>query len=183
LEQEILAARRTGEISADDAFERLYRLYAPTVRGWCAFSIDSGVREDLCQDVWTIFFRRWRQWRDFPEMSAPEARPILSFLYRTWIFVVRGHRRRQKPKAPIDAAEHEDHALSPAKMESHIEFGRCLQVMKAHCSTEEQEVLLARLSGVPIREVARTLDITESLVDHRYRNAIARLQQELGARR
>ncbi len=183
MEQEILAARRSGEISADDAFERLYRHYSPTVRGWSAVSVDCSAREDLCQDVWTIFFRRWRQWRDFPEMENPEARPVLSFLYRTWIFVVRGYRRRQKPREPIEAAEHEDHTLSPAKMESHIEFGRCLEFMKKHCSPEEQEVLLARLSGVPIREVARTLDITESLVDHRYRNAIARLQQELGARR
>jgi DNA-directed RNA polymerase specialized sigma24 family protein len=40
-------------------------------------------------------------------------------------------------------------------------------------------VLLAKLAGVPAREIARALSVTESTVDHKFRNAIARLQKRL----
>jgi DNA-directed RNA polymerase specialized sigma24 family protein len=47
------------------------------------------------------------------------------------------------------------------------------------CPLEEQEVLAAKLAGVPAREIARTLAITEAAVDHRFRGAIARLKRRL----
>jgi DNA-directed RNA polymerase specialized sigma24 family protein len=40
-------------------------------------------------------------------------------------------------------------------------------------------VLLAKLAGMSAREVAGTLSITEAVVDHRYRDALARLRSKL----
>ena len=45
---------------------------------------------------------------------------------------------------------------------------------------DELDVLLPKLAGVPAREIAQTLGITEPVVDHRFRNALARIRKGLG---
>ena len=40
-------------------------------------------------------------------------------------------------------------------------------------------MLLAKLAGVPAREIARALGVSESVVDHRFRGALARLRARL----
>ena len=45
--------------------------------------------DDLAQDVWLIFYSRFRRWEFGTEMESPEARPVLSFLFRTCQFVRR----------------------------------------------------------------------------------------------
>jgi RNA polymerase sigma factor (sigma-70 family) len=179
-EQPILRARARGEVSPDEAFERLYTLYGPVVRGWASAGVSGGEADDVCQDVWAIFYRRWLSWRLPPEMEAPEARPVLSFLYRTFRFVREGHRRR-KARAPegLDGVEPADGAQAPERVLERAEFGRCLDLARRVCPPEELDVLLAKLAGVPAREIARALSVTESTVDHKFRNAIARLQKRL----
>ena len=54
-----------------------------------------------------------------------------------------------------------------------------LDLARELCAPEEMEVLLAKLAGVPGREIARTLDVTEAVVDHRFRNAVGRLQKRV----
>lgn len=125
-EHEVLRARTRGEVSADAAFERLHALYAPSVRAWLLLRVRGTEAEDLVQDVWTIFYHRWRRWEQRPGMDVPEARPVL------------------RP--------------------------------------EDLDVLLAKLAGVPAREIAGTLGVTESVVDHRFRNALTRVRTRLEKR-
>ena len=49
-------------LSVEASFERLYQNYAPVVIGWLAVRVESSAVEDLFQDVWTVFYQRWRIW-------------------------------------------------------------------------------------------------------------------------
>lgn len=179
-EQAILRARARGKVSCDAAFEQLHALYAPAVMGWLVLRVPAVEADDLFQDVWTVFYGRWRNWRHLPEMEAPDARPVLSFLYRTCHFVLHGHRRRAPDvHEPLEAVEIFDDASGPEKLLQQVEFGRCLRLAREICPPEELDVMLAKLAGVPAREIARTLAVSEAMVDHRFRNAVARLQKQL----
>ena len=186
-EQPILRDRARGVVSCDQAFEQLYALYAPVVLGWLSLRVEATEVDDLFQDVWTVFYGRWRRWQFLLEMMAPEARPVLSFLFRTCHFVLQGHRRRAAHvQEPLEAVEVPDGARGPDRLLQCAEFGRCLALARKICSHEELDVLMAKLAGVPAREIARTLSMTEAVVDHQFRNAVARLQKRLrveGARR
>ena len=179
----ILRGREGGELSCDMAFDRFYQLYAPLVRGWVVISVRSADADDIVQDVWAIFYQRWRSWRFLPEMYAAEARPVLSFLYRTSRFLLEGHRRRamraHEPLGDLEVADDPDQA---DRMLRSVEFGQCLNVARKVCPQEEMDVLLARLSGIAGREVAEALSITEAVVDHRFRKAISRLQKKMSSK-
>ena len=177
-EQRVLRARAAGEVSADQGFEQLYTLYAPLVLAWLRLRTPRSDAEDLQQDVWMVLYDRWKRWEFRPEMESPEARPVLSFLFRTCHFVLRGHARKAAVRAE-QPLEHAGEARAAEAVDSNLELGRCLDLARRICPVEEQEVLAAKLAGVPAREIARALAITEAAVDHRFRRAIARLKRRL----
>jgi len=180
----ILRARAQGKLSADEAFEQFYELYAPRVLGWLVMRVNPADADDLFQDVWTVFYSRWSRWQFTPEMEAPEARPVLSFLFQTCHFVLQAHRRRMtRSGESLADVEVADCAHGAEQLHREVEFGRCLEHARKVCPPEELDVLLAKLAGVPAREIAHTLQITEPAVDHRFRNAVARLQKELTPQR
>ena len=178
IEPDLLRARARGELSADAAFERLHAAYAPSVRAWLLFRVRGTEADDLVQDVWTIFYHRWRRWEHRPEMTDPQARPVLSFLYRTCHFVLKGHRRRARREeaADVDVADGEAGA---ERLIQGIEVGRCLDRARRVCHSDELDVLFAKLSGVPAREIAQAKGLTESVVDHRFRTALGKLRASL----
>lgn len=180
-EQQILQARARGEVSAEASFEQLYSLHGRAVLAWIAIRVGAGQVDDLFQDVWMIFFRRWQRWQFLPEMQAPEAKPVLSFLFRTCQLVLMGHRRRQQARQQEDAevVELGDGAGGAARLAAQVELGRCLSLAREICSAEELDVLLAKLAGVPAREIAKTMGISEPVVDHRFRDAVARLKSRV----
>ncbi len=183
-EPQILRARAEGRVSPDASFEQLYGLYAPLVAAWFQVRVSPDVADDLFQDVWTIFFNRWQRWELLPEMMHPEAKPVLSFLFRTAHFVLIGYRRQgaNRPQESLDGIEMPDRQRSPERMQHQLEVGRTLALARKLCPPEELDVLLAKLAGVPAREIARTLAVSEPVVDHRFRNAIGRLRQQLKPR-
>lgn len=179
-EQLILRACLQGEVSLEDAFYEFYRLYAPVVRGWLLLSVKRTEVDDLFQDIWIIFYRRWQQWQFLPEMDVPEARPIASFLYRTFRFALEGHRRRaMKSSQSLDGMDVPDQGEESERLLRQVELGRCLDLARTICSAQELEILLAKLAGVPARDIARSLSVSESVVDHRFRQVILRLQKRL----
>lgn len=185
LEPQILRARAEGVVSPEASFEQLYAAYAPLVVAWFRVRVGAEAADDLFQDVWTIFYNRWQRWQVLPEMMHAEAKPVLSFLFRTAHFVLIGYRRQgaARKQDPIEDIDIPDGQRSPERMQQQLEMGRCLDVAKRVCPPEEIEVLLAKLAGVPAREIARTMQVSEPVVDHRFRNAIARLKQELKPRK
>lgn len=180
-EQAILRARKDGSLSCDDSFHRLYELYARDVMAWVRFRLRSGEADDLFQDVWATFYTRWREWQ-FPErLEIAEARPVISFLYRTAAFVLRGHRRRARFRGhePLADLELADPHSEPSKLLERLEYERVLDLAAKICISEELDVLMGKLSGLSAAEIAGALRISTAVVDHRYRNVLARLRQRL----
>ena len=182
IENRVLRARAQGEVSADAAFETLYREYGRTVSAWLAVRVDSAAVDDLAQDVWLIFYSRFRRWEFGTEMESPEARPVLSFLFRTCQFVARGHKRLASSRVvePLETPESVPVANGRDSMLRRLEATRALAIARSVCRSNEVDVLLAKLSGMSAREISVTLSVSEAVVDHRYRNAIAKLRKKLG---
>ncbi len=182
IENRVLRARAQGEVSADAAFETLYREYGRTVSAWLAVRVDSAVVDDLAQDVWLIFYSRFRRWEFGTEMESTEARPVLSFLFRTCQFVAQGHKRLASSRVvePLETPESVPVANGRDSMLRRLEATRALAIAKSVCPENEVDVLLAKLAGMSAREIASTLAVSEAVVDHRYRNAIAKLRKKLG---
>jgi RNA polymerase sigma factor (sigma-70 family) len=181
LENRVLRARSRGEMSADAAFEALFQEYRRVVSSWLAVRVDSGSVDDLAQDVWLIFYARFRRWEFGTEMESAEARPVLSFLFRTCRFVARGHQRlaRSRRSDSLEGVEERAAAGGPETLLRDLEAAKTLSLARRICPEEELDVLLAKLAGMSAREVAGTLSITEAVVDHRYRDALARLRSKL----
>ena len=182
IENRVLRARAQGEVSADAAFETLYREYGRTVSAWLAVRVDSAAVDDLAQDVWLIFYSRFRRWEFGTEMESPEARPVLSFLFRTCQFVARGYKRLASSRVvePLETPETVPVASGRDSMLRRLEATRALAIARSVCRSNEVDVLLAKLSGMSAREISVTLSVSEAVVDHRYRNAIAKLRKKLG---
>src|SRR5207302_1135243 len=115
--------------------------------------------------------------------AVPEARPVLSFLFRTAAFLrhgqFRGSRRRVHESVEGEAIVVADAASSPAALDQRVQLGRCLELAAEICSPEEVDALLAKLSGLSGEEMARTLGVSTAIADHRYRSAVARLRRRL----
>ncbi|MBM3818669.1 MAG: sigma-70 family RNA polymerase sigma factor [Acidimicrobiia bacterium] len=171
---------RDARGAPDREFERLFAEYGPSVRAWLAVRAPAGDADDLFQDVWTIFCRRWREWTPHPQAEAGDDRPVLSFLYRTCHLVLLAHRRVRSRRAMLPLEESPEPASDGlAERTRQIQIGECLSAARACCSDEDLAVLTAKLSGVPARDIARTLRITESAVDHRYRATVGRIRDRL----
>ena len=181
LENRVLRARARGEMSADAAFEALFQEYRRIVASWLAMRVDGGSVDDLAQDVWLIFYGRFRRWEFGTEMESTEARPVLSFLFSTCQFVARSHQRlaRSRRTDPLEEVEDKVAASGPDTLLRDLEATQALSLARRICPEEELDVLLAKLAGMSAREVATTLSVTEAVVDHRYRDALARLRSKL----
>ena len=169
----------SGALSVEASFEHLYRTYAPVVIGWLAVRVESPAVEDLFQDVWTVFYQRWRIWRQPPEVNTPAARPVLSFLFRTVHLAAKAHNRGKQVHETIEGVDPVDHRAAPQRLLDALMLGRCLEIARTHCCPEDVQILTGKLAGVPAKEIARTLAISEPAVDHRYRNALAQVRQRL----
>jgi len=177
-EHPILQARASGEVSADVSFEQLYDLYQRPVYAWLSLRLPASDADDLAQDVWTIFYRRWQAWR-FPAELVPEAKPVLSFLYRTCHLTLAAFRRMQERDRAGDLEQADGLAAPIGRWQRDLEVRQCLSAARGACSRDELEILLGKLTGVSARIIARTLGVTESAVDHGYRRAIAKTRAVL----
>ncbi|HYR86230.1 MAG TPA: hypothetical protein VE422_19235 [Terriglobia bacterium] len=114
-------------------------------------------------------------------MEAPDAKPVLSYLFRTVQYIAKAHWRTAHADESLDGVDAADSNLTPERVIRQVDFGRCLEKARDVCSSEEFDILIAKITGVPAREIARTMRITEPMVDHKFRNVVARLQEELDA--
>jgi DNA-directed RNA polymerase specialized sigma24 family protein len=134
----------------------------------------------VLQDTWVVFYNRWRAWSFEETPGEPTGRPILSFLYRTMQFVLRGYRRKHRRDEPIENTEISNGHSHSTKMQTSVELGQLLEIARKACPPEELEVLMGKLAGLQGAEIATALGTTAAIVDHRFRNAIARLQKHAG---
>jgi len=178
-ENGIVSARMRGAMSVDGSFDRLYRMYAPVVIGWLALRVEPFAVEDLLQDVWTVFYGRWRSWQQPAELDAPEARPVLSFLFRTVHLATKAHHRTRRVHEQIEEHEPTDARTMPERLIDGLTLARCVDFAKRHCGEDDVAILTGKLAGISAKEIARTLGISESAVDHRLRNTLGYLRRHL----
>jgi DNA-directed RNA polymerase specialized sigma24 family protein len=183
-EQEVLRARQAGDLSVEESFRALFDLHSRAVMGWLLVRVPRDQADDLFQEIWSTFYVRWRAWEFREHLTAPEARPVLSFLFRTAAFVRHGQYRRKRSQDSLEgeAAAIPDASSGPAAMDQRVQLGRCLDLAAEICSPEELDALLGKLSGLSGEEMARALGVSEAIADHRYRSAVARLRREMGRR-
>src|SRR5262249_3422549 len=153
-EHEIVSGRTSGTLSVDVSFERLYTIYAPVVVGWLLVRVESNMVEDLVQDVWTVFYRRWRTWQQLPEMNTPAGRPVLSFLFGTVHLAPKAHHRAKIHHEPIEDLDPPDHRAAPQRLFETLTLARCLDLARKHCCPEDVQILIGKLAGVPAKEIA-----------------------------
>jgi len=153
-------------------------MYAPVVIGWLALRVEPSAVDDLLQDVWTVFYGRWRSWQQPAELDTPEARPVLSFLFRTVHLATNAHRRARRVHEQIEEHDLTDRTM-PERLIDGLTLASCLDFAKSHCGEEDVAILTGKLAGISAKEIARTLEISESAVDHRYRNTLEYLRQHL----
>jgi DNA-directed RNA polymerase specialized sigma24 family protein len=182
-EQDVLRARQAGELSVEDSFRALFDLHGRAVMGWLLVRVPRDQADDLFQEIWSTFYLRWRTWEFREYLAAPEARPVLSFLFRTAAFVRNGQYRRKRALEPVEeAAAIPDAASGPEVLDRRVQLGRCLELAAEVCSPEELDALLGKLSGLSGDEMARAFGVSAVIADHRYRSAVARLRREIGRR-
>jgi DNA-directed RNA polymerase specialized sigma24 family protein len=177
-EQDVLRAREAGELSIEESFRALFDLHGRAVMGWLLVRVPRDQADDLFQEIWSTFFLRWRTWEFREHLAVPEARPVLSFLFRTAAFVRNGEYRRKRALEPVEeAAAIPDAASGPEALNAQVQLGRCLDLAGEVCSPEELDALLGKLSGLSGEEMARALGVSAAIADHRYRSAVARLRR------
>jgi DNA-directed RNA polymerase specialized sigma24 family protein len=180
-EQEVLRARQAGDLSVEESFRVLFDLHSRAVMGWLLVRVPRDQADDLFQEIWSTFYIRWRTWEFREHLAAPEARPVLSFLFRTATFVRHGeYRRKRTPQQSTEdgeAAAIPDAASGPEVLNRRVQLGRCLDLAAEVCSPEELDALLGKLSGLSGEEMARALGCSAAIADHRYRSAVARLRR------
>ena len=103
-EQEVLRARQAGDLSVEESFRVLFDLHGRAVMGWLLVRVPRDQADDLFQEIWSTFYLRWRTWEFREHLAAQEARPVLSFLFRTAAFVRNGEYRRQRALESVDEA-------------------------------------------------------------------------------
>jgi len=183
VESRILEACASGALAPERAFNELYAIYERSVRAMLIAKVGPAFADDLAQEAWSVFHRRWLVWKFPPEMSHPDARPVLAFLFRSCHLIVAAHRRLQGHNAdlqPLEAAVSSASRDSVDVLNRHIELGRCLAAARRHCTDDELNVVLGKLAGFSARELSSSLGLSEAVVDHRFRNAITRLKGVLG---
>jgi DNA-directed RNA polymerase specialized sigma24 family protein len=180
-EQEVLRARQAGDLSVEESFRVLFDLHGRAVMGWLLVRVPRDQADDLFQEIWSTFYVRWRAWEFREHLAAPEARPVLSFLFRTAAFVRHGEYRRKRTLESTEgideAAAIPDAASDPEVLNRRVQLGRCLDLAAEVCSPEELDALLGKLSGLSGEEMARALGCSAAIADHRYRSAVARLRR------
>ena len=92
-ESAVFDALAEGRLTHEDAFVSLYRAYGQITRAWFAQRVPAADVDDLLQDVWSIFWRRWREWVPSEGTATSDRRPVLSFLSRTCHLTLIAHRR------------------------------------------------------------------------------------------
>ena len=178
-ESSILRDWAAGTLSTDDAFARLYETYGPIVHAWLVVRTRGADADDLFQDVWTIFCRRWREWKT-ESTAAADARPVLAFLFRTCHLVLLAHRRiaQHRTMSPLNEWPHPI-ADGEREATTHVQLGECLAAAAECCTDEELAVFTAKLAGLRDRDIAHTLGLTEPAVDHRFRAVVTRIRERL----
>src|SRR5262245_13420485 len=141
-----------GALSIARSFEGLYRINALAVIGWRALRVQPHGVDDLLQDVRSVLYGRWRSWQQPANLDTPEARPVLSFLFRTVHLAAKAHRRARRVREQIEEHDLTDDRTMPERLIDGLTLASCLDFAKTHCGEEDVAILMGKLAGISPKE-------------------------------
>jgi RNA polymerase sigma-70 factor (ECF subfamily) len=162
----------------DTRFGELIEHYRPSIARLAAtYESNRADREDLVQDIWLAV------WRALPGFRGDCSE-------RTFVFRIAHNRaithagRRRPPAATLDEAldVSDLRASTEQSVHLHSEHQRLLAAVR-RLSLNWREVVLLTLEGLPQREIAQVLGITEANVAVRLSRARTELRRLLGEHR
>lgn len=162
----------------DTRFGELIERYRPSIARLAAtYEGNRADREDLVQDIWLAV------WRALPGFRGDCSE-------RTFVFRIAHNRaithagRRRPPAAQLDEAldVSDPHPSTEQSVQLLSEHARLLAAVRRLPLTR-REVVLLTLEGLPQREIAQVLGITEANVAVRLSRARAELSRLLGEHR
>jgi len=162
----------------DTRFGELIEHYRPSIARLAAtYESNRADREDLVQDIWLAV------WRALPGFRGDCSE-------RTFVFRIAHNRaithagRRRQPAATLDEALDVSDPRASTEQSVHLlsERDRLLAAVR-RLSLNWREVVLLTLEGLPQREIAQVLGITEANVAVRLNRARTELRRLLGEHR
>lgn len=164
-EKELVCKAQKG---SSTSFILLYRSYQAKVRGTLYRLSDQHHLDDLVQEVFL------RVWQGLPKLREPSY--FSTWLYRITCHVAADHRRGYRPCLSLDmpvVGEDTSHL-------NHLHYQDILRQGLAHLKLEQRMVLVLHdLEDLPIKEVAKILEVPEGTVKSRLFHARSALRRFL----
>ena len=134
---------------------------------------DADVAEDVVQEALCLVLQRWRSYRGEASFGT--------WLLQIVVNVDRDRRRRQRGVLPMPAAEVVSNTAPPVEQAAADELHARVRAAIGRLPQRQREVALLSLGeGLPAREVARVLDITEANVYTCLHLARKRIAESIG---
>jgi RNA polymerase sigma-70 factor (ECF subfamily) len=165
----------TGQPSAN-AIESIVERFGPTLwRLAGSFELDSGLREDLVQDMLVAI------WRALPRLDDPER--LTAYVLRIARNRAVSHVARQagRPERVHQPVEPGDAGAGPYDRAEQSDRQQRLLAAVRSLPIGQREVITLFLEGLSHAEIADILEITENNVAVRINRARARLTERLSA--
>ena len=134
---------------------------------------DANVAEDVVQEALCLVLRRWRSYRGEASFGT--------WMLQIVVNVDRDRRRRQRDELPMPATEVVSNTAPPEEQAAADELHDRVRAAIGRLPERQREVALLSLGeGLPARDVALVLDITEANVHTCLHLARKRIAESIG---
>lgn len=167
IEEYLLRRARDGD---KEALDKLIRRYYDQIYAYCYHHMgDSGAAEDICQDTFCSMLEHLEEYKHYNK--------FLNYLY-----VIAGNKCRDfyKKKKPVYLDEIPEDELHQCGQKDDLEESIMVKELVGGLPSELREVIILRFyQDLKYQDIARILQISNSLVKYRVKKAISYLQAEM----
>lgn len=153
-----------------DALDKLVRRYYDSIYAYCYHHInDKQMAEDLCQDTFVSMLEHIGEYKNYHK--------FLNYLY-----VIAGNKCKDfyKKRKPFYLDEVPENVGKKEFQKSELEERFVMKELVMHLPEELREVIILRFyQELKFQDIARILQISNSLVKYRVKKAISYLQAEM----
>jgi len=153
-----------------DALDKLVRKYYDRIYSFCYHHTnDREVAEDICQDTFVSMLEHMSEYKHYHK--------FLNYLY-----VIAGNKCRDfyKKKKPVYLDEVPETVQQAGYQISELEENTVIKALVNNLPAELREVVILRFyMGLKYQDIAKILQISNSLVKYRVKKAISCLQMEM----
>lgn len=166
-----------------EAFERLVRSHASTLRAHLRRYVGPQIAEDLLQEVWLRLWQRAGQWKG----SGSVVGWLLAIATNLALNALRARRPTESIDALIDSEDWDavaaaSEAVTPEPEEEVIwrdQLARTIALIESMSADRRTVVRLARIERKPLHEIAAALGIPVGTVKSRLHHAMRWLTEQM----